>query len=93
VWVLEEPDSTVRRILNDPVGSFEDWMENDDYRRSYLLISRAQSEGTAALGVLPAGTLENVREKLKASGVFDIVYDGRDATVFSMTPDPAGATP
>ena len=93
VWVLEEPDSTVRRILNDPVGSFEDWMENDDYRRSYLLISRAQSEETAALGVLPAGTLETVREKLKASGVFDIVYDGPDATVFSMTPDPAGATP
>jgi hypothetical protein len=89
VWVLEEPDSTVRRILNDPVASLEDWMDNPEYRRTYLLISRAQSEETAALGVLPAGTLETVREKLKASGAFDVVYDGPDATVFSLHPETA----
>ncbi|HEX5095762.1 MAG TPA: hypothetical protein VFX21_07115 [Acidimicrobiia bacterium] len=91
VWILEEPSSSVRRILNDPVGSLEDWMEQKEYRRSYLLISRAQSEETAALGVLPAGTLDTVRDRLKASGVFDIVYDGPDATVFSL--DPHAVTP
>ena len=89
VWILEEPNSSVRRILNDPVGSLEDWMEQKEYRRTYLLISRAQSDETAALGVLPAGTLDTVRDKLKASGVFDIVYDSPDATVFSLNPHAA----
>jgi hypothetical protein len=85
VWILEEPRQTQNRIIADPVDVLVDWMENPHYARSFLVISRAQQDEINALGEMPPGSLEAIRAKLKASGRFDIVFDDKDATVFSLS--------
>jgi hypothetical protein len=84
VPIDREPWATRERIVDDPVASLSDWLDNDDFPAVYLLITRSQIAETEAVGSMPGGGLAEVEAALLSSPQFQVVYANADAAVFVL---------
>jgi hypothetical protein len=82
VPISREPDSTHVRIAADPVGVMEDWLENEEYPESYLIITRSQKAEIDGTGVMPPGLLDDLESALLASPLFHAIIHTPNVTIF-----------
>ncbi len=71
-------------IARHPVGTMVRWMSDPDDTDAYLLITRSQEREAEAMGYRPDHFLEDMEDRLMASGRFDVAYRNRDAVVLTL---------
>ena len=84
VPIDQEPPDGVRSVLADPAGRLEEWAADPRFADAFVLITRSQKADVAAEGGLPAGALDRVERALRTSPKFTVVFQNRDATVFTL---------
>jgi len=89
VTLSREPSESSARVLARPAAVLSDWMSDPRYRQAYVFITRGQKAEVESLGVLPQGSLVRVERSLLDSPRFRVVYRNRDATIFSLAPEPS----
>lgn len=77
-----EPADTHRRLMANPVTVLEEWMSDDRYPATYLIITRSQKAEQAELRETPAGLLERIESRLRKSPQFVAVFSNNNAVVF-----------
>lgn len=86
VPISREDRPTWEQILRDPVGKLGDWLDNDEYAATYLLITRSMKIDVDANGPLPDGSLDDVERALRASPAFEVAFETTDGVVFRLAP-------
>jgi hypothetical protein len=84
VPIDREKPETRSRILNDPVEVLADWLDNERYSRTFLIITRSQKAYIDAVGVMPPGSLDDIERALIQSDQLEIVFANEDATIFRL---------
>jgi hypothetical protein len=84
VTLATEPTRSSSRVIRHPVAKLSEWMEDDRYTESYVLITRSQKEQIDAIGPLPRGSLGRIEKALLASPKFEVVYHDKDASLFKL---------
>ncbi|MGH3097671.1 MAG: hypothetical protein ACRDMV_16935 [Streptosporangiales bacterium] len=90
VPIDREPGASVAEVLDHPAGELDEWLSNPRYTNSYVLITRSQKIATTDEHTLPVGGLERVEQALRRSPRFQVLYQTRDATVFTLAPRDGG---
>lgn len=84
VPIDREPRSSAGEVLDHPAGELDEWLSNPKYMGAYVLITRSQKIATTDEHTLPVGGLERVEQALRRSPRFQVLYQTRDATVFTL---------
>lgn len=84
VPIASEPPDGQRAVLEDPVGELEEWLDDPAYRQGYVMITRSQIDEVDATGVMPRGSLTQLRATLRTSPRFATIVDHPEATVFVL---------
>ncbi|WP_210439615.1 hypothetical protein [Nocardioides xinjiangensis] len=93
VPIAREEPRDIQRIIENPVGTMTRWMsDTDTYRASYLIITRSQVAATTARGEIPGDGLLAIEQALRSSPLFRVVFENRDATVFTLAAAPEGGS-
>ena len=70
VPIDREPVDGRRRVLADPAGVLGEWLDNEAYSATYLLLTRSMVAATEASGSLPAGGIATIDAALAADPAF-----------------------
>lgn len=84
VPISREPQASRTNVIDHPVETLSRWMRNSNYSEAYLIITRSMKAEVDAVGLLPKGALESIEQALLGSREFRVVFDSRDAKVFSL---------
>lgn len=87
VSIVDEPSESLDLIMEDPAKELGDWLSNDRYAASYILLTRSQKIGIEALGRLPAGTFDLLVETLRRSDRFRLAFENDAAVIFVLNRD------
>jgi hypothetical protein len=79
-----EPSAVRRRLIARPVPTLERIAAAAGGRRVYLVLTRSQAAEVDMTGVMPRGSLAEVRRAVERSSRFRTVYRGPDATIFEF---------
>ncbi len=80
---LNSPDSGV-----DAVAGI---MRDRHFPGAYLIITRSTKAAVDLLGELPPGSLERLEQAMATSPKFTVLYENRDATIFTLADRARGA--
>jgi hypothetical protein len=78
-------------LLADPEGII--WERMASYPAAYLIISRSQKARVDMTGVMPAGALDDIEQRLLQSPSFQVLYSNEDARVFVLAGSDRGVNP
>jgi hypothetical protein len=78
---LENPDD-LKEMLADPETVFLNWMTDEQYPASYMIITRSMKVEEDMLGQMPPGALHAIETQLRESPYFELFYANRDASIF-----------
>lgn len=84
VPISREKNEVREELIENPERVFERWMSNKQYSAAYIIFTRSQRLMEEALGGFPVGALDEIEQKLQASGKFKIVYENHDARVYVL---------
>jgi hypothetical protein len=84
VPINREPPQEVQHIIADPVEEMTRWMQNRQYPAAYIIITRSMIAEIDMVGTMPAGSLQNIEQKLIASDKFQVLYSNQDAIIFIL---------
>ena len=87
VPIDREDPVTHDRMLADPAEELYEWLTDDRYAASYLLLTESQHRSSEALGDLPPDFVPTVEQALRADDRFVIAFEGPDAVVFVAVED------
>ncbi len=83
VPIALEPPESVRALVKDPAGRLSEWLAEPRYKRAYVLITRSQKADLVSGGPILADTLDRIERSLRGSPKFSIVFENRDAVIFT----------
>ena len=84
VPIDREPLASREKVLNDPAGVLDDWLENEEYNQTFLIITRSQKAYIDAVGAMPRGSLDRIEDALEESDEFVVVFENQDAKIFML---------
>ncbi len=84
VPISREPAEQVQAMVSDPVNELNRWMENRRYPAAYVLITRSMKAEIDMVGDMPPRSLDEIEQKLKGSGKFQVLYQNQDAIIFVL---------
>ena len=84
VSIADEPGSSQRSVLRDPVGVLYTWMADPVHAQAYLIITRSMKAESDETGLMPKGALDRIEAALLKSDRFDVLYHDRDAVVLTV---------
>ena len=84
VPIALEPLDDIRALADDPAGRLSEWLAEPSYKRAYVLITRSQKADLASGGPVSANTLDRIETSLRESPEFSIVFENRDAVIFTL---------
>ncbi len=90
VPISREPRDSRLDITAHPVDALTRWMSDPKYPATYLIITRSQKAAVDMLGLMPAGSMSRLENALRSSSQFRVVYENRDATIFTVASAPSG---
>jgi hypothetical protein len=82
----DEPDR--QRLLADPAGVLQRWLDDPANVRAFVLITRGQKIANDSVGPMPPGAVQHVEDVLSASPLFTEAYRNEDAVVFVLAEGP-----
>jgi hypothetical protein len=80
-----EPTADKLYLIDHPVETLLNWMSDDRYSATYLIITRSQKAEVDVLGVMPPGSLDKIEQALKQSPEFKVIYSNKDASIFVLS--------
>lgn len=92
VAIDREPRESRQSIAENPVAHLYRWMDNHDYTKSYLLITRSQKAEVQSTGSMPPGSLDTIEKALLDSSQFELIYGNDDAKLFVLRDHETGNT-
>jgi hypothetical protein len=87
VPIDREPGDSTSEMLANPAGKLTSWLSSSAYTKGYVLISRSQKIAVDSGDSMPEGSLEKIEESLRGSPDFVVVFETRDAAVFTLSDD------
>jgi len=84
VPIDREPPASQAKVLNDPADVLDDWLANEEYAETYLIITRSQKAYVDAVGAMPPGSLDEIEIALEESDEFVIVFSNQDVKIFML---------
>jgi hypothetical protein len=92
VSIAIEPETSRTMVLADPAAVLSEWMSNNKYSATYLLITRSQKLEVDTLGIMPVGSLDRIEQALLQSHQFRVIYTNQDGTIFTLANSVDGVT-
>lgn len=83
VAIAREP--SVEQLEARPAQTLQRWLSGDRYVDGYVLITRSQNVGVEMGNSLSPGSLTAIDKTLSGSPLFTVVYESRDAKVFTLS--------
>jgi hypothetical protein len=83
VSIDREPPQSVKRVLDNPTDVLANWLSNEDFAKSYLIITRSMKIYTDAIGSLPPGALNKLEQQLNQSPQFIRIFHNEDASIYT----------
>lgn len=91
VPISREHKDTQKRVLADPVGVLSRWMSNQDFAKSYLIITESQKQEVDLLpDRMAPGSLDKIEQSLLTSPNFKVIYENEDARIFEWVSNSEG---
>jgi Phosphotransferase enzyme family len=90
--LAEEPSESRARVLARPERVLDEWMSDKDVNGAFLIITRSQKAEVSDQGVMPRSSLGRIQDALLSSPRFRLVYQNRDATIFSTASTDGGGS-
>jgi len=84
VSLANEPAESRIEVLADPVPVLARWLDNDGYRAAFIILTRNQEAYVEALGIMPRGGFDKIRQALLASPRFRLVHATRGTMIFTL---------
>lgn len=90
VSIVNEPQDSLDLVLDDPVDELGLWLDNRRYAATYIILTESQRKGIEALGLLPKGVFNGIKQALLQSDRFDVLFQNEAATIFTLGADSGG---
>ncbi len=87
-----EPRPSQRKFLSRPAKVLHNWMSDEKYSRSFLIITRSQKAEVRDEGTMPPHSLGRIEDSLLGSPRFRVWYRNRDAIIFTLAQPSKGAS-
>ncbi|GAA1495794.1 hypothetical protein GCM10009628_07960 [Paeniglutamicibacter kerguelensis] len=84
-----EPEDSTAEMLADPAAKLARWFADPKYADAYVMFTRGQKLAVDNGEAMPPGSLDRIEESLRRSKDFKIVFQSRDAIVFTLSDDGA----
>jgi hypothetical protein len=84
VSIADEPAESRAEVLANPVSVLARWMDTDDYRAAFIILTRSQKAYVDALQVMPPGAFDAMEGALLASPRFRLVHARGGTMIFSL---------
>ena len=75
-------------LINKNVNAIIQFIEGQEYPRTYLIFTRSQKAWAYELTDLPPGSLEQLEVAVLKSGKFKMIYNNPDVQIFEYLPPP-----
>jgi hypothetical protein len=86
-WFALDTAAVRRDIMRDPVTVLAKIMSPPQHQTAYVVFTRGQAAEVAALGLLPAGTVDRIEQALLRSPRFRVAYRNNSALVLALRSD------
>jgi hypothetical protein len=84
VSIADEPAESRAELLAHPVPVLFRWLDNDDYRAAFIILTRNQEAYVEAMGIMPHGGFDKIRQTLLASPRFRLVHVTPGTMIFTL---------
>jgi hypothetical protein len=86
VSIADEPAESRAELLANPASVLAHWLDNDDYRAAFVILTRNQVAYVNAMGIMPHGGFEKIKQALLASPRFRLVHASGGTMIFALNP-------
>lgn len=86
VSIADEPAESRAEVLANPAAVLARWLDNDDYRAAFVILTRNQEAYVNAMGTMPNGGFEKIKQALLASPRFSLVHASGGTMIFALNP-------
>jgi GT2 family glycosyltransferase len=90
-WFALDTPAGRLHVLEDPVEALSADLTSERYPADYLIFSRAQTAEVDTTGLMPEGSMSQIKQAVLHSGRFQVVFRNADATI--LVPADAKARP
>jgi hypothetical protein len=84
VSLADEPPESRADVLAHPVPVLARWLDNDEYRAAFIVLTRNQKAYVEALGIMPRDGLDGIEQALLASPRFRLVHAAGGTKIFAL---------
>src|SRR5262249_18534593 len=84
VSLADEPPESRAEVLANPVSVLARWLDNDQYRATFIVLTRNQKAYVDALGIMPRGGFDRIEQALLASPRFRLVHAVGGTRIFAL---------
>lgn len=89
-WLLQSGLPERRAMAAHPIAEITKIMHDRAGRPAFLILTRSQQAQVDMTGLLPRGEFPLIEQRLRASAQFRVVFQNRDATIFTLVQPAAG---
>jgi hypothetical protein len=86
VSIADEPADSRAELLANPASVLAHWLDNGDYRAAFVILTRNQESYVNAMGIMPNGGFEKIKQALLASPRFSLVHASGGTMIFALNP-------
>ena len=86
VAIADEPPESRAELLANPASVLARWLDNDDYRAAFIILTRNQEAYVNAMGIMPRGGFETIKQALLSSPRFRLVHASGGTMIFALNP-------
>ena len=84
VSLADEPAESRAELLAHPVPVLARWLDNTDYSAAFIILTRNQQAYVDAMGIMPGGGFEKIKQALLASPRFRLVHATSGTMIFTL---------
>ncbi|HUL06698.1 MAG TPA: hypothetical protein VLV76_10205 [Candidatus Acidoferrum sp.] len=86
VAIADEPAESRAELLANPASVLARWLDNDDYSAAFIILTRNQEAYVNAMGIMPGGGFEKIKQALLSSPRFRLVHASGGTMIFALNP-------
>ncbi|MDH3658923.1 MAG: hypothetical protein OEU92_02655 [Alphaproteobacteria bacterium] len=89
VSIIDEPEDSLDLVIGDPASELGEWLDNERYTATYIILTESQKAGIEALGRLSPGTFDRLIAALQQSRRFQVAFENESAVIFILASEAA----
>jgi len=84
VSLADEPPESRAELLARPARVLARWLDSSDYHAAFIILTRNQQAYVDAMGIMPGGGFEKIKQALLASPRFRLVHATSGTMIFTL---------